>query len=109
VFVYNNWIDELQLSAGTIGNHNYSNNAARPQMPGISELVDVVADSSNNITTKLPPGLYLLSGPAAAGKTMYCRQFVADGLFNRDICIFISSSMTEHEFKKLFSCHCGYY
>lgn len=65
----------------------------RPQIPGISEFVDKA----------IPAGLLLLTGPAGAGKTMYCRQFLADGLLNDDYCVFVSSNLTEKQCNDLFS------
>lgn len=49
-----------------------------------------------------PRGLFLLQGPAGVGKTMYCRQFIADGLRNGDNCIFIGSGLTQNQFVDLF-------
>lgn len=66
----------------------------RPQIPGISELVG---------QEKIPMGMLLLTGPAGVGKTMYCRQFLIDGLKSGDHCIFISSSLTEDQFRDLFA------
>ncbi|MGH9879392.1 MAG: ATPase domain-containing protein, partial [Nitrososphaerales archaeon] len=51
--------------------------------------------------TDLPGGIFLLSGPAGAGKTMYCRQFILDGLHNGNPCVFVSSSLTENQFQDL--------
>jgi KaiC/GvpD/RAD55 family RecA-like ATPase/class 3 adenylate cyclase len=65
----------------------------RPQIPGISEFVDKV----------IPTGLLLLIGPAGAGKSMYCRQFLADGLLDGDSCLLISSTLTKKQSKDLFS------
>lgn len=65
----------------------------RPQIPGISEFVNKV----------IPTGLLLLIGPAGAGKSMYCRQFLADGLLNGDHCLLVSSNMTEKQCSDLFS------
>lgn len=64
-----------------------------PQIPGISEFVD----------KPIPTGLLLLIGPAGAGKSMYCRQFLADGLLNGDHCLLVSSNMTEKQCSDLFS------
>jgi KaiC/GvpD/RAD55 family RecA-like ATPase len=64
------------------------------QIPGISKLT---------AQEKIPTGLFLLEGPAGAGKTMYCRQFLAEGLIKGDECIFISSSLTKKEVEELFA------
>ena len=66
-----------------------------PQVPGVNELLD------HGIS--LPAGLFLLIGSPGVGKTMYSRQFILDGLRNNDTCAFISSSITENQFKLLFS------
>lgn len=50
----------------------------------------------------MPHSILLLAGPTGAGKTMYCRQFILDGLRERDICILISSSLSQRQFKALF-------
>src|SRR5437867_66074 len=64
------------------------------QIPGISDLLD---------KGTIPDSLLLLIGPAGAGKTMYCRQFFSDGLFDGDYCIYISSSLTSKQFRNHFS------
>ena len=64
------------------------------QIPGISDLLD---------KGTIPDSLLLLIGPAGAGKTMYCRQFFSDGLFDGDYCIYISSSLTRKQFRSHFS------
>jgi KaiC/GvpD/RAD55 family RecA-like ATPase/class 3 adenylate cyclase len=66
---------------------------SRPQIPGISEFIDGTISA----------GLLLLTGPSGAGKTMYCRQFLADGLLNGDYCLLVSSSLTEKQCRDLFS------
>src|SRR5437867_9529032 len=64
------------------------------QIPGISDLLDKGV---------IPDSLLLLIGPAGAGKSMYCRQFFSDGLFDGDYCIYISSSLTNKQFINHFS------
>src|SRR5918911_4922302 len=64
------------------------------QIPGISDLLDKGV---------IPESLLLLIGPAGAGKSMYCRQFFSDGLFDGDYCIYISSSLTNKQFINHFS------
>jgi KaiC/GvpD/RAD55 family RecA-like ATPase/class 3 adenylate cyclase len=67
-----------------------------PQIPGIADLIDS--------HEAMPPSLLLLlAGPAGAGKTMYCRQFLVDGLLGGDYCVYASPSLDEQQFKELFS------
>ena len=63
-------------------------------IPGVSPLTD---------KGTIPESLLLLTGPIGAGKTMYCRQFLVDGLLDRDYCIYVSSSLTDKQFKTQFS------
>jgi KaiC/GvpD/RAD55 family RecA-like ATPase/class 3 adenylate cyclase len=63
------------------------------QIPGIFDLT-----GKNNI----PPSLFLLVGSAGTGKSMYCRQFIMDGILRSDYCIYISPSMSEKKFRSLF-------
>ncbi|MEO9363526.1 MAG: ATPase domain-containing protein [Nitrososphaera sp.] len=52
----------------------------------------------------LPDGLViLLSGPSGGGKTVYCQQVVRDGIASGDYCVWVSSSMAEKEFDRMFS------
>lgn len=54
----------------------------------------------------LPDGLViLLSGPSGAGKTVYCQQAVREGVAAGDYCVWVSSSMAEKEFSKMFPSH----
>src|SRR5215469_13383953 len=50
----------------------------------------------------IPERLLLLTGPIGAGKTIYCKQFFEDGIFDRDYCIYIASSMTNRQFRSQF-------
>ena len=60
----------------------------RPQIPGIADLTDS--------HEAMPPSLLLLlAGPAGVGKTMYCRQFLVDGLLGGDYCVYTSPSLDE--------------
>lgn len=63
-------------------------------IPGISVLTD---------KKTLPESLLLLTGPVGAGKTMYCKQFFEDGILDRDYCIYVSSSLTNKQFRTQFS------
>jgi KaiC/GvpD/RAD55 family RecA-like ATPase len=51
----------------------------------------------------IPERLLLLTGPIGAGKTIYCKEFFEDGIFDRDYCIYISSSLTNKQFRDQFS------
>jgi KaiC/GvpD/RAD55 family RecA-like ATPase len=64
------------------------------QIPGISALTGKDA---------LPNSLLLLTGPAGSGKSMYCKQFFEDGILDRDYCIYVSSSLTDKQFRTQFS------
>jgi KaiC/GvpD/RAD55 family RecA-like ATPase len=71
-------------------------------------------NNNNSSSSLLIPGIYLplqsigsrillLSGPPGVGKTMYCRQFLLEGLFKGDKCIFISTDLSKIQFNALFS------
>jgi KaiC/GvpD/RAD55 family RecA-like ATPase len=47
--------------------------------------------------------IFLLHGPSGVGKTLYCRQFLLEGLLRGDQCIFVSTSLSKMQFKSLFS------
>jgi KaiC/GvpD/RAD55 family RecA-like ATPase len=49
------------------------------------------------------PRILLLLGPSGAGKTMYCRQFLLEGLLKGEKCIFISTDLNKMQFNALFS------
>jgi len=70
-----------------------NNNGSMVQIPGIFELTG---------KGSIPPGLLLLVGLAATGKSMYCRQFFIDGIRHGDFCIYISPGITEKKFRSLF-------
>ena len=65
----------------------------KPKIPGISSLVD----------KDIPNGLLLLCGPIGSGKSIYCRQFFLDGIEAGDFCIYLSSNMTENQYRNMFS------
>ena len=64
------------------------------QLPGSSFLTD---------KGLIPSSVLLLIGPVGAGKSMYCKQFFIDGISKGDFCIYLSSSLTEKQFRKQFS------
>jgi KaiC/GvpD/RAD55 family RecA-like ATPase len=47
--------------------------------------------------------IILLKGPAGTGKTLYCKQFLLEGLTLGGAEVFISSEMSERQFRNLFS------
>src|SRR6476660_9673061 len=64
------------------------------QIPGISDLLG---------KGTLPNSLLLLTGPAGVGKSMYCKQFFVDGLLKGDYCIYLSSSVSEKQYRSMFN------
>ena len=63
-------------------------------IPGVSDLVE---------KGDIPQSLILITGPSGSGKTIYCRQFLVEGLFDGDYCIYVSSSLTDKQFRNQFS------
>jgi KaiC/GvpD/RAD55 family RecA-like ATPase len=70
-----------------------TNRPNKPKIPGISSLID----------KDIPNGLLLLCGPIGSGKSVYCRQFFLDGIDAGHYCIYISTSLTENQFRSMFS------
>jgi KaiC/GvpD/RAD55 family RecA-like ATPase len=66
----------------------------RSQIPGLSSLID---------KERIPYGLLLLYGPIGSGKSVYCRQFFLDGIAEGDYCIYLSSNLTERQYRNIFS------
>ena len=66
----------------------------RSQIPGLSSLID---------KDRIPYGLLLLYGPIGSGKSVYCRQFFLDGIEEEDYCIYLSSNLTERQYRNIFS------
>jgi KaiC/GvpD/RAD55 family RecA-like ATPase/class 3 adenylate cyclase len=65
------------------------------QIPGQSDLI--------TRETEIPDSLLLLCGPAGAGKSMYSKQFFVDCLMNGYYCIYISSGLTDRQYRSLFA------
>lgn len=59
-------------------------------LPGI----DLLEENAN---------ILLLYGPSGVGKTLYCRQFLTEGLLKGDRCIFVSTALSKMQFNALFS------
>jgi KaiC/GvpD/RAD55 family RecA-like ATPase len=47
--------------------------------------------------------ILLLHGPSGVGKTLYCKQFLTEGLLKGDRCIFVSTALSKMQFDALFS------
>jgi KaiC/GvpD/RAD55 family RecA-like ATPase len=71
-------------------------------------------DLNNSDTGKLIPGIslplqnanrkiLLLCGPSGVGKTLYCMQFLSEGLDKGDRCIFATTNLSKMQFNALFS------
>jgi KaiC/GvpD/RAD55 family RecA-like ATPase len=52
---------------------------------------DAFPGSSLLIDGEIPRGIYLLTGPSGAGKTVFCKNFVAKGLSNHEPGIYLST------------------
>ena len=63
-----------------------------PLIPGI----DLPVQNTNS-------KILLLYGPSGAGKTLYCRQFLGEGLLKGHRCIFVSTALSKIQFNGLFS------
>jgi KaiC/GvpD/RAD55 family RecA-like ATPase len=64
------------------------------QIPGLSSLSD---------RDKIPSGLLLLYGPIGSGKSIYCRQFFLEGIAKGDYCIYLSTNLTERQYRNMFA------
>ncbi|MDQ3887902.1 MAG: hypothetical protein M3251_01375, partial [Thermoproteota archaeon] len=76
------------------GAQNYTNNSGNSSL-----LIPGIYLPFQSIGSKI----LLLSGPSGVGKTMYCRQFLLEGLLKGDKCIFISTDLSKMQFNALFS------
>jgi KaiC/GvpD/RAD55 family RecA-like ATPase/class 3 adenylate cyclase len=65
----------------------------KPKLPGISSLAE----------KDIPNGLLLLCGPIGSGKSVYGRQFFLDGIEAGDYCMYLSSNLTENQYRNMFS------
>jgi KaiC/GvpD/RAD55 family RecA-like ATPase len=52
---------------------------------------EVFPAASLLIDGEVPRGIYLLTGPTGAGKTSFCKTFIAQGLANRETGIYLST------------------
>jgi KaiC/GvpD/RAD55 family RecA-like ATPase/class 3 adenylate cyclase len=67
------------------------------QIPGLSHLTNKGSLSNSKDT------ILLLKGAPSSGKTVYCRSFIADGLHEGVKCVYLNSSLTDKQFRNLFS------
>jgi KaiC/GvpD/RAD55 family RecA-like ATPase len=74
------------------GGSSSSRTGSLPLIPGI----DLPVQNTNS-------KLLLLYGPSGVGKTLYCRQFLTEGLLKGDQCIFVSTALSRMQFDALFS------
>jgi KaiC/GvpD/RAD55 family RecA-like ATPase/class 3 adenylate cyclase len=63
-----------------------------PLIPGI----DLPLQNTNS-------KILLLYGPSGVGKTLYCRQFLREGLLKGHRCVFVSTALSKMQFDALFS------
>jgi len=63
-----------------------------PLIPGI----DLPVQNTNS-------KILLLYGPSGVGKTLYCRQFLREGLLKGHRCVFVSTALSKMQFDALFS------
>ena len=66
-------------------------------IPGLSHLTNKGSLSNSKDT------ILLLKGAPSSGKTVYCRSFIADGLHEGVKCVYLNSSLTDKQFRNLFS------
>ena len=69
-----------------------SSSSLPPLIPGI----DLPVQNTNS-------KILLLYGPSGVGKTLYCRQFLIEGLLKGDRCVFVSTALSKMQFNALFS------
>ncbi len=69
-----------------------SGNSHHSLIPGI----DLPKENTNS-------NILILYGPSGVGKTLYCRQFLVEGLLKGDRCVFASTALSKMQFDALFS------
>jgi KaiC/GvpD/RAD55 family RecA-like ATPase len=73
-------------------NNSHSSSSSCSLIPGIS----LPLQNAN-------PKILLLCGPSGVGKTLYCMQFLREGLRKGDRCIFATTNLSKMQFSSLFS------
>lgn len=73
------------------------------QIPGLVELVGSENEDGSKRTDRpvLAPSLFLLAGPSGVGKSVYCRQFMFDAIRNGFHVIFLTTSISDRQFRML--------
>ena len=59
--------------------------------------IDVFPGSSRLVEGNLPPESLLLLGPSGVGKSVFCKQFVYNGLARQESCIYVSTDESPSE------------
>jgi len=62
--------------------------------------VDVFPGSSRFVEGKIPPESLLLLGPSGIGKTIFCKQFLYNGLIIGEPCIYVATDESPEEISK---------
>ena len=79
--------------------NNDSNHAQNQKKSSSGSLIPGISLSVQNAN----PKILLLCGPPGVGKTLYCRQFLTEGLLKGDHCIFATTNLSKVQFNALFS------
>jgi KaiC/GvpD/RAD55 family RecA-like ATPase len=66
-------------------------------MDGLMKPVDVFPGSSKLVEGKLPSESLLLLGPSGIGKTIFCKQFIYNGLVIGEPCIYVATDESPEE------------
>jgi len=74
------------------GGSGSGSSSRSPLLPGI----DLPVQNTNS-------KILLLHGPSGVGKTLYCRQFLREGLIKGHRCVFVSTALSKRQFNGLFS------
>ena len=59
--------------------------------------IDVFPGSSRLVEGSLPPESLLLLGPSGVGKSVFCKQFVYNGLARQESCVYVSTDESPSE------------
>ena len=62
--------------------------------------VEVFPGSSRLVEGELPPQTMLLIGPSGVGKSIFCKQFVYNGLIRGEPCIYVATDESPYDIQK---------